>query len=264
MAQLSRRTPNHSSNARLEAVMTLKMPDRRMLQQLPRPVRRSGGWFTLGLGSAALLAWNAPLICATGAGMGTMWAVYTVKELGSGWAAWAELQKTLKTLPPKFLISVLSGLGATLGTAGMFAVWQGSDSPGMGMATIAQGLVTTGILGFLIWQRTQQVSSPVKLTETTCEFDDCLLALHSGEPLRRMMAIHQLYRQVTLNSDRQMEVLDYLRYLQAQDGDEQVRELAGQTVRQLRGVESLGGGRFEPMAFQASDLFCEGDRSLIR
>jgi hypothetical protein len=256
---MSKQTPNNSSQARLAGVMTLKLPDRQVLRQLPRTVRRSGGWFTIGLGSVALLAWNAPLICATGAGIGTMWAVYTVKELGSGRAAWAELQQTLQRLPPKFLISVLSGLGATLGTAGMFAVWQGSDSPGMAAGTIVQGLVTTGILGFLIWQRTQQVSSPVKPTETAGGFDDWLMALHSAEPLRRIMAIHQLYRQVDLNPDRQMEVLDYLCYIQAQDGDGQVRDVAGQTVRQLRGV--LGAGSFEPMgAFQASSSFCEGDR----
>jgi hypothetical protein len=185
---------------------------------------RSTGWFLCGLGGTALLAWNAPLVCATGAGMGTMLAVYSVKEFGSWAAARRELQSTLKHLPPKFLISVLSGLGATLGTAGVLNIWQSSDNPALAAGSIAQGLLTTGILGLLVWQQLQRSPQSKNLVPPPASFDDWLLRLHSPDAIDRILAIHQLHRQ--LPTDRTTELLDYLRYLQDQDPDAQVRQIA--------------------------------------
>jgi hypothetical protein len=193
-------------------------------------MQRSTGWFLCGLGGTALLAWNAPLVCATGAGMGTMLAVYTVKELGSWEAALAELRNTLKHLPPKFLISVLSGLGATVGTAGILNIWQSSDNPALAAGSIAQGLITTGILGFLVWQQLQRSPRPNTPVSPPTSFDDWLLRLHSPDAIDRIQAIHQLHRQ----GDRTTELLDYLRYLQDQDPDAQVRQVAAAIAEQLQ------------------------------
>jgi hypothetical protein len=197
-------------------------------------MRRSSGWFLCGLSGTALLAWNAPLVCATGAGMGTMLAVYTVKAFGSWEAALAELQKTLKHLPPRLLISVLSGLGATVGTAGIFSLWQSSDNPAMAAGSIAQGLITTGILGFLVWQQLQRSPQLKNIApQFPSSFDDWLRVLHSPEALDRIQAIHQLHRQ----GDRTTELLDYLRYLQDQDPDAQVRQVAFAIAQQLQPAE---------------------------
>jgi hypothetical protein len=195
-------------------------------------MRRSSGWFLCGLGGTALLAWNAPLVCATGAGMGTMLAVYTVKEFGSWEAALAELQNTLKHLPPRVLISVLSGLGATVGTAGIFSLWQSTENPAMAAGSIAQGLITTGILGFLVWQQLQRSPQP-KPSISPASFDDWLIRLHSPEAIDRIQAIHQLHRQ----GERRIELLDYLHYLQGQDPDTQVRQVAGAIAQQIRPAE---------------------------
>jgi hypothetical protein len=226
----------HSSRNRqnpwLNAITTLPLPDRRRLKQVPLKVRRSSGWFLCGLGGTALLAWNAPLVCATGAGMGTMLAVYTVKASGSWEAALAELQNTLKHLPPRVLISVLSGLGATVGTAGIFSLWQSSDNHAMVAGSIAQGLITTGILGFLVWQQWQRSPQP-KPSVSPASFDDWLVRLHSAEALDRIQAIHQLHRQ----GERTTELLDYLRYLQEQDPDFQVRQVAFAIAQQLQPAE---------------------------
>ncbi len=215
--------------------MTLQLPDRRILKQMPLSMQRSTGWFLCGLGGTALMAWNAPLVCATGAGMGTMLAVYTVKEFGSWDAALAELQNTLKHLPPRLLISVLSGLGATVGTAGILSLWQSSDNPAMAAGSIAQGLITTGILGFLVWQQLQRSPQTKNLVSPPPSFDDWLDRLHSPEAIDRIQAIHQLHRQ--LPSDRTTELLDYLRYLQDQDPDSQVRQVATHLVHQLQPAE---------------------------
>jgi hypothetical protein len=228
----------HSSRNRqnpwLNAITTLPLPDRRLLKQVPLKVKRSSGWFLGGLGGTALLAWNAPLVCAAGAGMGTMLAVYTVKEWGSWEAALAELQKTLKHLPPRFLISVLTGLGATIGTAGIFSLWQSSDNPAMAAGSIAQGLITTGILGLLVWQQWQRSPQLKNIAPPfPNSFDDWLSRLHSPEAINRIQAIHQLHRQ----GDRTTELLDYLRYLQDQDPDAQVRQVAGAIAQQLQPAE---------------------------
>jgi hypothetical protein len=197
---------------------------------VPLSMKRSTGWFLCGLGGTALLAWNTPLVCATGAGMGTMLAVYTVKEFGSWEAALAQLQNTLKHLPPRFLLSVLSGLGATVGTAGILSLWQSSDNPAMAAGAIAQGLLTTGILGFLVWQQLQRSPKP---PVSPASFDDWLTRLHSPDPIDRIQAIHQLHRQ----GDRTIELLDYLRYLQVQDPDAQVRQVAFAIAQQLQPAE---------------------------
>lgn len=181
------------------------------------------------------MAWNAPLVCATGAGMGTMLAVYTVRELGSWEAALSELQNTLKYLPPRFLISVLSGLGATVGTAGVLNIWQSSDSPALAAGSIAQGLITTGILGFLIWQQFQRSPQPKIPVLKPASFDDWLLRLHSPDAIDRILAIHQLHRHCEI--DRTTELLDYLRYLQDQDPDFQVRQVAADLAHQLQPPE---------------------------
>jgi hypothetical protein len=215
----------------LRALVTIQLRDRRILNQVPRRTKRSTGWFLCGLGGTALLAWNAPLVCATGAGMGTMLAVYTVKELGSWEAALAELQNTLKHLPPRVLISVLSGLGATVGTAGIFSLWQSSDNPAMAAGSIAQGLLTTGILGFLVWQQLRSPQS--KALVAPASFDDWLTRLHSPDAIDRIQAIHQLHRQ----GERTTELLDYLRYLQDQDPDAQVRQVACTIAQQLQPAE---------------------------
>jgi hypothetical protein len=164
--------------------------------------------------------------------MGTMLAVYTAKEFGSWDAALAELQNTLNHLPPRFLISALSGLGATVGTAGIIALWQSSDNPALAAGSIAQGLITTGILGFLVWQQSQRSPQP-KPPASPANFDDWLTRLHSPDAIDRIQAIHQLHRQ----GDRTTELLDYLRYLQDQDPDAQVRQVAYAIAQQIQPAE---------------------------
>jgi hypothetical protein len=106
---------------------------------------------------------------------------------------------------------------------------------GLGGSTLLawhQGFVTAGILAFLVWQELQRSPAPApQITNPRpASFDDWLMALHSPRPLDRIQAIHQLHRQ----GERTTELLDYLRYLQDQDPDAQVRQVAFAIAQQLQ------------------------------
>lgn len=154
----------------------------------------------------------------------------------------------------------MTGLAAglvSLGTYGGMVLWQSLDSPALALALIAQGGVTVGLAGlvvYLLWQ--QQRRSSLAPTE------DPLMDLGHPLAIRRLRALRYLewaLRQEEPRNTLGDEWRDYLYVLVSQESDPVVRRYGLRLLGQLtQGVSPLASPINLPQPLRMG-----GDRAAI-
>jgi hypothetical protein len=199
---------------------SLLPPDSKLLESVPQSMRRSARWLAIGAGTACLLAWNARLVMATGAGVGMLWLAYSLRDIG--WrSAIADLVNRLEGLNQKIVLSALSGAGATFGTYLIISIWLETQNHWLATGMILQGTATMGTLGLLLWQNWAKLQHPQR--SPTRDWHLCLADLTDDDPLKRLMAIRQINQQIADRPADQAHVMEYFRILLSRETDEVIR-----------------------------------------
>jgi hypothetical protein len=203
--------------------------DAKVLRHVPKSLRQSARWLAIGSGMALLLVWNGRLVAATGAGLGTMWLVYSLRD--SAWrAAIVDLVNLMEGLNQRLILAVLGGSGATLGTYIALSIWLEAQSHWMAVGMILQGTATMGALGFLLWQRLnapigKSKIMPVRdIVPPAIDLSQPLQDLTDNDPLKRLIAVRQLNQHLPNLGNQQADVLEYYRILFRRETDILVRE----------------------------------------
>lgn len=207
--------------------------DTKLLRYVPKSLRQSARWFAIGSGMALLLVWNGRLVAATGAGLGTMWLVYSLRD--SAWrAAIVDLVNLLEGLNQRLILAVLGGSGATLGTYIALSIWLEAQSHWMAVGMILQGTATMGALGFLLWQRLNtpmnraigksQAMPMREIVAPSIDLSQPLQDLTDTDPLKRLIAVRQLNQHLPHLGNQQADILEYYRILFRRETDIPVRE----------------------------------------
>jgi hypothetical protein len=201
----------------LESLVPL---DGQLLGSVPPSMRRSARWLAIGAGTTCLLAWNGRLVLSTGAGVGMIFLAHNLRE--TGWrSALVEWRNRLEALNQRLVLSVCSGVGATFGTYVILSIWLETQNHWLATGMILQGTATMGTLGLLLWQNwdKRQAAS----LENIQDWNHCLLELTHDDPLKRLMAIHQINQQLPDRLDQQGHAAEYFRIMLSRETDEIIR-----------------------------------------
>ncbi len=216
--------------------------DNKLLQVLPKPLRKSARWIVIGAGAALLISWNGRLIIATGAGLGTMWLAYSLREWG--WrAAITDLVNALEGIDRHITLSILAGAGATFGTYTALSIWLEAQSHWLATAMILQGAMTMGALGVLLWQRFQPSPSQSGLLQYISN-------LTHDDPLKRLIAARQINQLLSQHPAQQHDIAEFYQVLLNREPDQLVREAVMDGLQQIMTKPSMTAARTRP--FQLS------------
>jgi hypothetical protein len=198
-----------------EFLQELLPADAKALQLMPKSLRRSVRWVAIGAGAALLLTWNGRLVLSTGAGLGTMWLAYSLRD--AGWrAAITELVNSLEGIDRHITLAILSGAGATLGTYTVLSIWLTAQNHWLATGMILQGTVTMGALGVLLWQRLQPSPQKSGLLQYIQDLTDT-------DPLKRLIAVRQINQLFKQHPAQQAEIIEFYQVLLTREPDRLVQ-----------------------------------------
>jgi hypothetical protein len=199
----------------MEFLQELLPADAKVLQRLPKSWRKSARWTAIGAGSALLLTWNGRLVLATGAGLGTMWLAYTLRE--SAWrAAITDLVNALQGVDRRITLSILAGAGATFGTYTALSIWLESQNHWLATGMILQGTVTMGAIGVLLWQKLQPSPRQSGLLQYIEDLTD-------ADPLKRLIAVRQINQLFKQHPEQQADITEFYQVLLKREPDRLVQ-----------------------------------------
>jgi hypothetical protein len=199
-----------------ELLQGLVPADNPLLQQLPSPWRKVARWAAIGAGSALLLTWNGRLVIATGAGLGTMWLGYSLRD--AGWrAAITDLVNAFEGVDRRITLSVLAGAGASLGTYTTLSMWLATENHWLATGMILQGTVTLGALGVLLWQKLQPTPQQTGLIQH-------IQNLTNPDALQRLIAIRQINHLLPKHPEQRSDIAEFYQVLLTREPDRLIRE----------------------------------------
>ncbi len=148
------------------------------------------------------------------------------------WKPWAATRKWLTGWNRALLLAVGSGSIITLGTYLAISVGVEAGSPWRAIETLLQNSGILAILGLLLWQQLQPNHQPV-------DREQAFQNLNHPDPLTRLVAVHQLTRQVQVEPDLtyQRQVASCFRLLLSRETEPIIRDAL------LEGLESFSPAR---------------------
>jgi hypothetical protein len=223
------------SNLLTEFLQELLPADAQVLQPLPPSWRKSVRWTAIGLGSALLLTWNGRLVLATGAGLGTMWLAYTLRE--SAWrAAVTDLVNALQGIDRRITLSILAGAGATFGTYTALSIWLESQNHWLATGMILQGTVTMGAIGVLLWQKLQPSPRQSGLLQYVQDLTD-------ADPLKRLIAVRQINQLFKQHPAQQADIAEFYQVLLTREPDRLVQAALMDGLQAMTTESSIAAAR---------------------
>ncbi|MBE9029176.1 hypothetical protein IQ266_05290 [filamentous cyanobacterium LEGE 11480] len=224
-----------------EFLQELLPADAKVLQLLPKPLRQSARWMTIGAGTALLLTWNGRLVVSTGAGLGTIWLAYSMRDWG--WrAAITDFVNALEGVDRRITLSVLAGAGATFGTYTVMSIWLEAQSHWLATGMILQGTVTMGALGALLWQRLQPTPRQSGLMQHISN-------LTHADPLQRLIAVRQINHLLSQHPEQQPYISEFYQVLLTREPDRLVRDAVMDGLQAMSSKASMAPAKSQ--AFQA-------------
>jgi hypothetical protein len=234
------------SNLLTEFLQELLPADAKVLQRLPKSWRKSARWTAIGAGSALLLTWNGRLVMATGAGLGTMWLAYTLRE--SAWrAAITDLVNALQGVDRRITLSILAGAGATFGTYTALSIWLESQNHWLATGMILQGTVTMGAIGVLLWQKLQPSPRQSGLLQYVQDLTD-------ADPLKRLIAVRQINQLFKQHPEQQADLTEFYQVLLTREPDRLVQAALMDGLQAMTTKASIAAARtttFKPPSRRA-------------
>jgi hypothetical protein len=205
--------------------------EHKVLQVLPKPLRKSARWLTIGAGAALLLTWNGRLVISTGAGLGTIWLAYSMREWG--WrAVITDLVNTLEGVDRRITLSILAGAGATFGTYTALSIWLEAQSHWLATGMILQGTITIGALGILLWQRFQLSPDQSGLMQHISD-------LTHDDPLKRLIAVRHINQLLPKHPRQTADIAEFYQVLLTREPDHLVREAVMDGLQQIAAQPSM-------------------------
>ncbi len=218
-----------------EFLQELLPADAKLLQVVPKSLRQSVRWGAIGAGAALLLTGNGRLVMATGAGLGTMWLAYSLRD--ASWrAAITELVNALEGIDRRITLSILAGAGATLGTYTALSIALESQNHWLATGMILQGTVTMGAIGALIWQRLQPSPQRSGLLQYIQDLTD-------ADPLKRLIAVRQLNQLFKQHPAQQAEIIEFYQVLVTREPDRLVQAALMDGLQAMTTPSSLSAAR---------------------
>jgi hypothetical protein len=242
-----------------EFLQGLVPADNRLLQQLPQPWRKAARWAAIGAGSALLLTWNGRLVLATGAGLGTMWIGYSLRE--AGWrAAITDLVNAFEGVDRRITLSVLAGAGASLGTYTALSMWLATENHWLATGMMLQGTATMGALGALLWQKFQPTPQQTGLIQH-------IQNLTHPDALQRLIAVRQINHLLNRHPEQRSDIAEFYQVLLTREPDRLIREalMDGLQViqQQANAIAPAQTTQFQPRSRLATPSIPEtSDRAL--
>ncbi len=229
-----------------EFLQELLPADAKLLQLLPKSLRKSVRWGAIGAGAALLLTWNGRLVAATGAGLGTMWLAYSLRD--ASWrAAITEVVNALEGIDRRITLSILAGAGATFGTYTTLSIWLESQNHWLATGMILQGTVTMGAIGVLLWQKLQPSPQKSGLLQYIQD-------LTEADPLKRLIAVRQINQMFKQHPAQQAEIMEFYQVLLTREPDRLVQTALMDGLQAMARQSSLAAARgptFQPSRHRA-------------
>jgi hypothetical protein len=223
------------SNLLTEFLQELLPTDAKVLQRLPQSWRKSARWTAIGAGAALLLTWNGRLVLATGAGLGTMWLAYTLRE--SAWrAAITDLVNALQGVDRRITLSILAGAGATFGTYTALSIGLESQNHWLATGMILQGTVTMGAIGVLLWQKLQPSPRQSGLLQYVQDLTD-------ADPLKRLIAVRQINQLFKQHPEQQADITEFYQVLLTREPDRLVQAALMDGLQAMTTTTSIAAAR---------------------
>ena len=222
----------------------------------PRDLRQFGmalvqgrrGVGLAGVGSVALLLWNAPLVASTGAGMGTMVLMYLLQD--EEWrrklpAVNEQVKMQMANWNRPFVWSAMAGGSAAFLSYLALSAWLETDSHWLATGILVQGLMTVGVLGLGV---RQAIGRSAALTfdpavETT-DLASWVQMLSHTDATARLLAVRKmtaigLGESLGGSLDEKKQVLEYFQLFLGQESEEMVRDAVWEGFERL-GLETVG------------------------
>jgi hypothetical protein len=205
-----------------EFLQSLLPAEAKALQLVPKPWRKSARWAAIGAGAALLLTWNGRLVVSTGAGLGTIWLAYSLRE--SAWrAAITDLVNSLEGIDRRITYTVLS-------------IWLATQNHWLATGMILQGTVTMGALGVLLWQKLQPSAQKSGLLQYIQDLTDV-------DPLKRLIAVRQINQLFTQHPEQQADITEFYQVLLTREPDRLVREALMDGLQVMTTQASIAAAR---------------------
>ena len=235
-----------------ESVVFMTSP--RDLRQLGMAlVRGRSGVGLAGVGSVALLLWNAPLVASTGAGMGTMVLMYLLQD--EEWRRkLPEVNEQVKTQMASwnrpFVWSALAGGSAAFLSYLALSAWMETDSHWLATGILVQGLMTVGVLGLGVRQAIGRSAARESLEASvkTTDLAAWVQMLSHPDATARLLAVREMTA-IGLGESlgegsggslgEKKQVLEYFQLFLGQESEEMVREAVWEGFERL-GLEAVG------------------------
>ena len=152
----------------------------------------------------------------------------------------------LKGWNRQFLLTVSSGSVATLGTYLAASVWAETTSHWIATLLILQGVATCGLLGLGIWQ----ALAPKNLRSGT-QLNDFLPDLTASDPLKRLIAIHQITEiseRSAIDRAQQRQIANYFRLMLSREDQAIVRDAILEGLQVTTTGQVLAPSLAQPLA----------------
>lgn len=144
--------------------------------------------------ATAVGVWNWQLLLATSAGLLSTGLAYRIQAWN-----WQRLGTKLQQFLPRLnrQLVLVTGTGAVVTFSTYVALaWVDSRSPWIALWALLQGLGTLAILGLLVWQIHRSDH------QTDVHFNQMVMDLTHHDPLKRLIAVHQLSQLAQAQFDR--------------------------------------------------------------
>lgn len=201
------------------------------------------------LGAIAVLwHWNAPLLVAILAGVGSSLLFYSMRQQSF---SWRRIQQWIQHPNAPIGLSVGAGFGILVLSYSALAVWQDLGSPWLAILLFTQELAIFGALGLAVWLMLTRENRSLH------SFERCVAGLLNRDELRRLMAVRQLTALVAqgqLSAKERSHALDYLHLLAQKESSLVVRKAIQESLgcimpsqpKQLGDRTTLSARRIQP------------------
>ncbi|MEH2001212.1 MAG: armadillo-type fold-containing protein [Nostoc sp.] len=190
----------------------------------------------------AMLLWNWKLLLALLIGVGVMVLVYSMQEWD--WQLhWSKIRKFLNSSNRRLALAVVSGGLATVSTYMAAAIWVDSHSHWIAAGAIVQGVGTLLTLILLVWQIVNFYGN-----REEDHLDQLLVNLTEKDPLKRLIALHQLTKFISrkrVDCSVQQDVIECLQLLLSREEEVVIREAAFKSLQACDRLRSVGDHRLQ-------------------
>lgn len=201
----------------------LKQFGHRYTQGIDR--QRVSVWLIALTGAFFLMMWNGVLLIAISIGLGTALLIQQIQSNPT--ISWHTVVKWLSSSHSTTLIAVGCGLLSLIASYLTLQIWQDTNSFGLAVAILLQGLGLLGVLGLFSWQLLKQEKERLKVSQV----DHWINHLTALDPLKRLIAVRHICHYLDaapFEEIQAQEIREYFLLLQQQEQTSSIQQAISQ------------------------------------